>query len=156
MKIIEQNELSNAQKTRVIEMWNAEYPSSLAHSDVASFDEYLNNLGTKKHFLLFDETGEIAAWAMIFERDEAKWFAIIVDSKIQGKGFGIKLIDALKTAEKRLFGWVIDNNESVKSNGENYRSPLGFYKKIGFLIHENEKIVKQEISGVKIEWNASV
>ncbi len=156
MKIIEQNELSNAQKTRIIEMWNAEYPLSLAHSGILSFDAYLNNLGEKKHFLLFDETSEIVGWAMIFVRDEAKWFAIIVDSKIQGKSFGIKLIDALKSAENRLFGWVIETDESVKSNGENYRSPLGFYKKIDFRVHENEKIVKQNISGVKIEWISSV
>lgn len=155
MKIVEQNDLSNAQKSRIIEMWNAEYPLSIAHSGILSFDEYLNNLGDKKHFLLFDEKGKIVGWAMIFVRDDAKWFAIIVDGKIQGKGFGIKLLDALKTAEKRLFGWVIDNDDSAKANGEIYRSPLGFYKKIGFRVHKNEKIVKQKISGVKIEWNAS-
>lgn len=154
MKIIEQNELSNTQKTRIIEMWNSEYPLSLAHSGISSFDEYLNGLGEKKHFLLIDDAGEIAAWAMIFDRDNAKWFAIIVDGKIQGKGFGVKLIDALKTSEKRLFGWVIDNDESLKSNGEFYRSPLRFYQKIGFVVHENEKTIKQDISGVKIEWKA--
>lgn len=152
MKIIEQDELSDEQKTRIIEMWNAEYPLSLAHSGLPSFDEYLNNLGDKKHFLLFDETGEIAAWAMIFVRDGAKWFAIIVDGKIQGKGYGVKLIDALKSAEKRLFGWVIDTDNYKKVNGEIYKSPLGFYKKIGFRVHENEKLIKQGISGIKIEW----
>lgn len=154
MNIIEQNELSNTQKMRIIEMWNAEYPASLAHSGISSFDDYLNKLGEKKHFLLFDDAGKIAAWAMIFERDGAKWFAIIVDGKTQGKGFGVKVLDALKSAEKRLFGWVIDTDNYKKANGEIYRSPLGFYEKIGFIIHENERIIKQEISGVKIEWKA--
>lgn len=142
MKIIEQEDLSNEQKSRIVEMWNAEYPLNLAHSDISSFDEYLNDLGDKKHFLLFDESGEIAGWAMIFERENAKWFAIIIDSKTQGKGFGIKLLDNLKSAEDQLFGWVIDTDIYKKANGEIYRSPLGFYKKIGFIVHENEKIVK--------------
>lgn len=134
-------------------MWNAEYPLSIAHQGISSFDEYLNKLVDKKHFLLVDEAGGIFGWAMIFVRDEAKWFAIIVDSKLQGKGFGIKLLDALKTAENNFFGWVIDTDDFQKANGEKYRSPLGFYKKIGFKIHENEKLIKQKISGVKIEWN---
>ena len=154
MKIVEQSELSNEEKSRIIEMWNAEYPLSLAHSGISSFDDYLNKLGDKKHFLLIDEAGEIVGWAMIFVRDEAKWFAIIVDSKLQGKGFGIKLIDTLKAAENHFFGWVVETDNYQKANGENYRSPLLFYKKIGFKIHENEKLVKQNISGVKIEWNA--
>jgi ribosomal protein S18 acetylase RimI-like enzyme len=155
MTIVEQDSISEAQKARIVEMWNAEYPASLMHSDVASFDEYLDKLGEKKHFLLFDETSEIVGWVMIFLRDDAKWFAVIIDEKIQGKGFGVKLIDAIKQAEKRLFGWVIETDDCEKSNGEKYRSPLGFYKKIGFRIHENEKIEKQNIPGVKIEWNAS-
>src|SRR5687768_7352318 len=126
MKIIEQNELSTEQKTRIIEMWNAEYPASLMHSGILSFDEYLDNLGEKRHFLLFDAAETLAGWAMLFERDEAKWFAIIIDGKAQGKGFGVKLIDALKAAEQRFFGWVIENDDFSKSNGEIYRSPLGF------------------------------
>ncbi len=135
-------------------MWNAEYPLSLAFAEVSEFDDYLNNLGDKKHFLLIDSSEKLVGWAMIFVRDEAKWFAIIIDGKIQGKGFGIKLLDALKSAENGFFGWVIDTNDFEKANGEKYRSPLGFYKKIGFIIHENEKLVKQEISGIKIEWKA--
>lgn len=154
MKISEQPELSAEQKARVVALWNAEYPASIAFSEIAGFDDYLNNLGAKTHFLLSDEAGEIAGWALLFERDGARWFAIIVDGKAQGRGFGVKLIEVLKASEQRFFGWVIDNDENVKSNGERYRSPLGFYKKLGFLVHANEKIVKQGISGVKIEWNA--
>ncbi|CAN5567314.1 hypothetical protein BH20ACI4_BH20ACI4_18270 [soil metagenome] len=153
MKIVEQTDLSNKQKARIIKLWNAEYPLSLAHSGISSFDEFLEKLGDKKHFLLVESTQKLVGWAMLFERDEAKWFAIIIDGNEQGKGLGIKLLDALRAAEKRLFGWVIDTDEYDKANGEKYRSPLGFYKKIGFKVHENEKLVKENISGVKIEWN---
>lgn len=153
MKIVESSELTAAQKERIVEMWNAEYPASIMHPDLASFDDYLSNLGGKRHFLMFDEDATLVGWAMLFVRDGAKWFAIIVDEKVQGKGFGAKLVDALKSAEKRFFGWVIENDDHQKSNGKPYKSPLGFYRKIGFAVHTNEKLVKQEISGVKIEWN---
>lgn len=136
-----------------MEMWNAEYPASIMHPDLASFDDYLNNLGEKRHFLMFDEDATLVGWAMLFVRDGGKWFAIIVDEKVQGKGFGAKLVDALKSAEKRFFGWVINNDDSLKSNGKPYKSPLGFYQKIGFAVHTDEKLIKEEISGVKIEWN---
>lgn len=153
MKIVENVELTVEQKERIVEMWNAEYPASIMHPDLASFDDYLNNVGEKRHFLMFDENEMLVGWAMLFVRDGAKWFAIIVAEKVQGKGFGAKLVDALKSAEKRFFGWVIDNDDSVKLNGKPYKSPLGFYKKIGFAVHTEEKLIKQEISGVKIEWN---
>ncbi len=64
----------------------------------------------------------------------------------------MKLIDALKAAENQLFGWVIDHHNSKKSNGETCKSPLCFYRKIGFTVHENERLEKEEISGMKIEW----
>lgn len=153
MKIIEQNSISEAQKLRVVEMWNNEYPASIAYRDVSGFDEYLNNFRTKRHFTAIDENGEIVGWALIFDRDDALWFAIIVDGKAQGKGLGVKLIKTLQHAENHFFGWVIDNDESIKLNGKPYRSPLGFYRKLGFKVHENEKLVKGGISGVKIEWN---
>jgi len=153
MQIVEQNELSADQKSEVVRMWNAEYPANLAYSDVSEFDDYLNNLENKKHFLLINSSDEIVGWALLFDRENARWFAILIDEKIQGQGFGIKLIDALKAAENRFFGWVIDHNDSEKLNGKFYKSPLGFYRKIGFRILENERIDTDKMSGVKIEWN---
>jgi ribosomal protein S18 acetylase RimI-like enzyme len=154
MEIVSQNDLTARQKARIVELWNAEYPASIAYSDVSGFDEYLNNLGERKHYLLVDGSGEILGWAMIFQREGAKWFAIIVDGRVQDQGYGLKLLEALQRAEKRLFGWVIDHNKSLRANGEPYRSPLAFYRKTGFRVHDSEKIVKQDISGVKIEWTA--
>ena len=86
MRIVEQDGLSGEQKARIIQMWNAEYPAILSYSDVSGFDEYLNRLGDKKHFLLLDEKNEIAGWAITFDRENSRWFAIIIDEKIQGRG----------------------------------------------------------------------
>ena len=152
MQIIIRNELTSAQKNRIIELWNAEYPENLSFSEVSEFDVYLNERPRQKHFLLINAANEVVGWACIFERESARWFAIIIDGIEQGKGFGAKLIDALKAAENQLFGWVVDHSDSKKSNGETYQSPLGFYRKIGFTVHEGERIEKEGVSGVKIEW----
>ncbi|HEX8289160.1 MAG TPA: GNAT family N-acetyltransferase [Pyrinomonadaceae bacterium] len=154
MRIVEQTELSADQKARILELWNNEYPENLAFSNVSGFEAYLSERGNGKHFLLIDSAEKIIGWALIFDRDNARWFSIIVDGKMHGQGWGTRLIDKLKAAERRLFGWVIDNSNSQKSNGEVYESPLGFYKKLGFRVHENDRIEKKGILGVKIEWNA--
>lgn len=154
MRIVEQTELSADQKSRIVELWNNEYPENLAFSGVSGFEDYLSKHGNGKHFLLFDSAEKIVGWALIFDRDDARWFAIIVDGRMHGQGCGTRLIDELKAAENWLFGWVIDHSDSKKLNGERYDSPLGFYKKLGFRVHENDRIEKDGISGVKIEWNA--
>ena len=80
MKIVEQDNLSDEQKARVVEWWNAEYPASISYADVSGFDEYLNNRADKRHFLLIDEeqADEIVGWALTFERDAARWFTIVI------------------------------------------------------------------------------
>ncbi len=152
MQIIEQSKLTSVQKNRIVELWNAEYPENLAFSEVSGFDVYLNERPNQKHFLLMSAANEIIGWVCAFEREGARWFAIIIDERHQGKGFGVKLIDTLKAAKNQFFGWVIDHSDSRKSNGETYQSPLGFYRKLGFTVHESERIEKDGISGVKIEW----
>ncbi|MEZ5427981.1 MAG: GNAT family N-acetyltransferase [Pyrinomonadaceae bacterium] len=156
MRIIEQSELTAGQKARIVELWNAEYPLTLAHRKDSEFDEYLNGLSRKRHFLLFGESDELIGWAITFDRDGGRWFAIIIDGRTKGKGYGTRLIDKLKETESRLFGWVIDHSNSLKLNGDRYISPLGFYKKIGFSVCPGERIENHKMSGVKIEWNALI
>ena len=152
VNIIEQRDLSIEQKLKIVEMWNTEYPENITHPDISSFDNYLKNRGDKRHFLLIDRSNNICGWAMTFVRDNAKWFTIIIDQRMQGAGLGKKLLDTLKTAEKRLSGWVIDTENYKKTNGEIYDSPLLFYKKLGFTVSENERLKNDRISAVKIEW----
>lgn len=143
-------ELSSAQKRRVVELWNAEYPASLQFQTIADFDEYLARVDEKTHFLSVDPGGKIAAWLMSFARENAKWFAIIVDRDAQGLGLGKRLINEVCSCENEIYGWVIATDEYRRSDGETYRSPLNFYEKLGFSVVPGETLMTQGISGVKI------
>ncbi|MCW5959588.1 MAG: GNAT family N-acetyltransferase [Pyrinomonadaceae bacterium] len=155
-QLINSPELSSGQKRRVVELWNAEYPASLQFGSIEKFEEYLSALGEKTHFLIVDVEEKIAAWSMIFERDSAKWFAIIVDRAAQGLGFGRRLVDEMRAREPEIFGWVISTDEYRRSDGEAYHSPIKFYKKLGFTIVQGETLEKQGISGIKIVWRGKV
>lgn len=152
MKFIKQIELSENDKTEILELWNNEYPEKLSYQSITEFDNYLSKLGEQSHILMKCENQGIKGWYFDFVRDNEKWFAIIIDSNFHGQGFGKKLLELAKSKENELNGWVIDHNKDKKKNGESYNSPLNFYLKNGF-----EKIVKSrleldKISAVKIKW----
>jgi len=46
--------------------------------------------------LFFDDLKQLQSWAFSFLREDDDWFGIIIDAKIQGKGFGMLLLDELK------------------------------------------------------------
>lgn len=97
MKIVSKSDLDKQEKKFICQLWNAEYPEKLAYQSVAEFETYLNNLSDKKHYLLQDESDEIQGWAITFTRENEKWFAIIINSKIQNQGFGKQLLNHLKS-----------------------------------------------------------
>jgi len=105
------------------------------------------------HILLLDDT-KIKGWYFNFIRENEKWFGMILDSDIQGKGFGTKVLNLAKEKESVLNGWVIDHNNDKKQNGEFYKSPLGFYQKNGFEVISNIRLELDKISAVKIKWNS--
>ena len=71
---------------------------------------------------------------------------------MQGKGFGMLLLDELKKNKLILNGWVIDHQNYLKQNKEPYLSPLFFYTKNGFLVENDIRIENDKISAVKIRW----
>ena len=114
MKTIKTPELSTAQKEGVIKIWNSEYPKSVMHQTIASFDDYLSQLKDKTHFLLLNDVDNILGWAVLFERNNGRWFALLIDSLLQGKGYGTELLTKLKKSEQILNGWVVDSNNVFK------------------------------------------
>ncbi|WP_394772978.1 hypothetical protein [Flavobacterium sp.] len=85
-------------------------------------------------------------------RDNENWFAVILNSEIQGKGNGSVLINELKKKNISLNGWVVDNENEVKQNETFYRSPMPFYIKNGFTVCSEIRIENEKMSGVKINW----
>lgn len=152
MKIEIKPALTEDQKEIVTRLWNAEYPAQLRYGGVADFENFLNGLTDHRHFLLFDESGNIKGWLVAFSRDNERWFSIIVDSSEQKKGCGTTLLNEVKKFESRIHGWVVAHDDYLKGSGEKYLSPLGFYRKNGFSVLDDIKLEKAGFVAVKIKW----
>lgn len=140
--------LSKQQQNQIHELWNEEYPLNLKDR----FSILLSDTQDHRHYLIENELGEIIAWAVDFLSQEERRFSIIVSSKHKGSGLGAKLIDKLKEENDVFFGWVIDHNRDLKSNGEHYQTPMPFYLKHGFEILSEQRLETEIISAVKIKW----
>lgn len=151
MKIITTTTVTRSQKDTIIYLWNREYPKKL-NVTCESFDEFLDKSTDHMHFLLIDDADEIIGWACTFNREDDRWFSIIMNSLYQGVGLGRKMIDQLKQTEERLNGWVIDHDNEIRYNGEPYKSPLTFYLKNGFLVYPEIRFESEKMSAVKIAW----
>ncbi len=151
MEFIESSVLSDAQKLEIIALWNNEYPESLSHKSIETFNEYLEGIANLWHILLINSNGKIQGWCLCFTRESERWLTLILSSSVHGKGFGTQLLQYAKAKEKKLNGWVIDHDKEKKKNGEPYCSPLAFYLKNGFQIVPTERL-NHKISAIKIEW----
>ena len=152
MRIVQKVVLSLQEKEVLYQLWNTEYPEKLSYETIDGFDLYLTSLSNTKHYLLINEANKIKGWAFTFFRDDEDWFAILVDKNSQGSGKGSLLMEELKKNKNSLNGWVVDHENDVKQNKEQYKSPLLFYVKNGFVICQETRIENQKISAVKINW----
>ena len=145
--------LSEEERKVLLRLWNDEYPKIISHTSLHSFDCYLEGLENVYHYLLIDMYHDvIKGWAFTFERDNLRWFAIILSSTIQKKGIGRIMLKYLISKEKHLRAWVIDNDRYVKSNGQPYISPLSFYTKLGYKISKKDTSTSGELSVIKIDF----
>jgi len=133
-------------------MWNNEYPEKLNYRNLTDFEDYLKHLTQQSHIIMVDENQNIKGWYFDFIRENEKWFALILDAKLQGKGLGRKMLNLAKEKESELSGWVIDGSNDKKQNGEFYESPLSFYLKNGFELLVKNRLENEKISAVKIKW----
>ncbi|TDG37066.1 N-acetyltransferase [Pedobacter changchengzhani] len=152
LEIFRTTELNEQVKNQVLDLWNNEYPEKLSYNNLTEFESYLQNLPNLTHFLLTKKNNQIMGWALTFDRNNEKWFAIILTESIKGKGLGRKILDELKQTEQVLYGWVIDHNNDKKKNGKQYLSPLKFYEKCDFEILKDVRLELDKISAVKIKW----
>ena len=150
-EIVEAKFLGLKSKKEIIELWNNEYPIQLNYKKLEDFEIYLENLNNCTHYLIHNSNNIIKSWAFKFERENKKWFAIIIAKEFQGTGLGKSLLEKIKTNETELLGWVIDHSNDVKKNGEKYISPVDFYTKCDFSI-TNERLQSNLISAIQIKW----
>jgi hypothetical protein len=150
-EIVEAKFLGLKSKKEIIELWNNEYPIQLNYKKLEDFENYLENLNNCTHYLIHNSNNIIKGWAFKFERENKKWFAVIIAKEFQGTGLGKSLLEKIKTNETELLGWVIDHSNDVKKNGEKYISPVDFYTKCDFSITD-ERLQSNLISAIQIKW----
>jgi GNAT superfamily N-acetyltransferase len=143
--------LSKKEINALFALWNAEYPTVVHYSDVASFEQYLTSLENLKHrFYVVDN--QIIGWCLSFVRNGNPWFGMIIDRNWQGRGLGSKFIQRSQAEQDEMHGWAVPTDHYLRSDGEQYKSPLDFYRKNGFTIHVEDKLKQGEFERVKIIW----
>lgn len=139
------------QKTIVCSLWNNEFPEKLAVTPSA-FDDFLASTLNHNHYLIEGTDSRIMGWAFSFDREDDRWFSMIMDSEYQRQGLGRMMLNLLKENEDRLNGWVIDHPNDFKQNGDPYLSPISFYIHNGFTPIPEIRLENEKISAIKIEW----
>ena len=152
MKYLKLSSLTTIQKEEILQLWNNEYPTVLKHETVESFDQYFASLLLQQHIIIEGEDEKIKAWCCTFQRNNETWFVMIIDSAIQNRGYGSKLLSKIKEEIDSFSGWVITTADYFKQNGEAYQSPVKFYRKNGFLIYNDIKLETDKIKAIKISW----
>lgn len=151
MKIVYSDCLSLADKDFSLKLWNNEYPSSIQHKDMKSLEAYLNELVSAKHYFLIAAQKKVG-WYCDFHRDNDRWFAMIIEREMQGKGAGTKLVENAKKINTSLKGWVAQDDSLTRNDGSISPSPISFYKPSGFEI--TDKTWETEaLKTVKIKWS---
>lgn len=155
MNLIETQSLNEKQMLEIIDLWNGEYPQALSLTGLTDFEQYLQTLSDKYHILLSDKDGAVKGWLIYFVRENEQCFAMLLDSSIQGQGWGSKLLDLAKKRNSELHGWVIDSDRASKQNGQHYLSPIKFYLKNGFEIRADIQSNKKGINGIRVTWKSN-
>jgi GNAT superfamily N-acetyltransferase len=149
MEIRQASGLTAEERETVRAIWNNEYPENLQLETPEDFERYLGNLSEKTHYLVKD--GDVLlGWGLTFLREDERWFAMILDRSIHGKGIGSAVLDRMKAQHSTLYGWVIDHGNDRKTDGEPYASPLEFYKKNGFSVEADVRLELPTISAVRV------
>lgn len=145
--------IRSTERSAAMALWNREYPQVLRYAAPDDFDTYLEKLQDVRHYFLKDADDTLYGWAFTFTRDSATWFGILLDQAVQGKGHGRRLMDRMKRESAQLNGWVTVSPDAVKADGSLYRSPLGFYRKNGFLELPDITLQIGDLLLLKVTWN---
>ncbi len=151
MRYVTTSALADNHKARIYDLWNNEYPASIAFKKYEDFEKYIQGLKGQKHILLM-EGKKIYGWYFEFDRNGERWFAMILDQCVQGRGYGSAMLRQGMKGNRSLSGWAVYSEGYKKSNGEQYRPPVDFYLKNGFEILHDIRYDTEVLKTVKIFW----
>lgn len=152
MKFQQTTTLSHIQKKDTLTLWNKVSPADVSHESIEVFDNYLESLNDVIYTLVLDDESRVVGWFADFDRDQERWFAMLLDRSIHGKGIGSELLAHAKSRYKALNGWVIDHDNDKTLNGDPYISPVNFYLKNGLEMISNNRLELEYLSCVKMRW----
>ena len=153
MNFVSTSQISRAQKLNILKIWNSEYPENLCYNSFEEFEKYIDKLANGYHDIIIDDNGEVRGWLADFDRENERWFVMILDSNMQGIGYGSKLLDRAKNRHSTLKGWVIDKEDYTKRDSNLYQSPIQFYIKNSFKIDVEVRLELDILSAVLIKWS---
>jgi GNAT superfamily N-acetyltransferase len=151
MRFIETLHLSDEAWHSVYGLWNTEFPVKLHKATLTDFKENIGKWDAVRHTLAIDGA-KVVGWLADFDRDDERWFALIIASSSNGTGVGTRLIMRAKKRNGILNGWVINGPGYLRQDGSSYRNPLPFYKKMGFQLVPGELLDQDGFEAVKIRW----
>jgi GNAT superfamily N-acetyltransferase len=155
MTTIKTSSLTPPQKEEIFKLWNSVSPAHISHDTVESLDKYLGTLDNVVYTLTLNDSNRIVGWFADFDRENGRWFAMLLDKSIHGKGVGSQLLTQLKTRFNQVSGWVIDHNDDFRLDGKSYISPVNFYLKNGFELTSDTRLEVGQLSCVKMSWKKS-
>ena len=152
MKVYKKPDLARNEFSTIYGIWNSVYPSQAAFSNESGFEEYLGKAGNPTHYCAFFDNA-LVGWLMTFDREDKRWFTVLVTPESQGLGVGRELLKKVKKDELEINGWILEEDHYVTSSGNSYKSPRAFYLKNGFEI-TRESSESRGMNFTKIYWAA--
>lgn len=151
MNFTETEKLSNDEIAAIRRLWNDSYPSVIEHRTIEETISYVGALVKARHVIV-REANDVVAWFADFDRDQRRFFVMIVDKRFKRRGLGSQLLDFSKKENDHLYGWIVLNEEYKLIDGSHYSSPLSFYEKNGFIILPEVKSPTNILDAVLIKW----
>jgi len=146
--------LAEADWESIMQLWNAGFPVEVQIPSVLALRKIIDDANCK-HYVIRDASLRIEAWLGVFDRYDTRWFSILVSPEAQGLGMGKTLIQHAKTLEPCLEGWVVQSDTHLHANGSPYKSPLAFYKKLGFRLNPNRFPSDGKLDVMCVKWRKS-
>lgn len=153
MKIETQSQLMSEDESSIFNVWNSVYPREVCFNTNGDFSTFLSALAAQTHLIIRDEQRNLLGWLMLFDREGARFFVLLVGEGQSKKGIGTSLVREMMRLEAEVQGWVVPHSHYQRSDGAPYISPMPFYKKLGF--EELDEVrAKNGLETVRIRWRS--